>query len=137
MYRGVVLRATKGAGSAKGRESMMSGEMFLEVVSKMVEVLLTHDLCMYDSGGHSRKVHPSNIARKEFDLGEHLRCSHRSACCKSKFRKKKGSLGHNLGSGREFTISPRVVSWNRTGKERHVIRRGVRAFAERLARASS
>jgi hypothetical protein len=33
MHRGVVVGATKGAGSAKGRESVMSGEVFLEVVS--------------------------------------------------------------------------------------------------------
>ena len=103
----------------------------------MIKVLLAHDLSMYNRGGHSGKVHPAHIARKEFDLGEHLRCSYGGASCKSKFRKKKSLLGHNLGSGRGLAISPRVVSWNRTGKERHVIGRCDRTFAERLARASS
>ena len=115
----------------------MSGEMLLEVVSQMVKVLLSHDLSIYNRRRHSGKVHPSNIAIKEFDLREHLRCSHRCIGSKSKFREQKSMLEHNLGSGRGLTISTRVVSWNGAGKERHVMGRGVRAFAERLARSSS
>jgi hypothetical protein len=68
VHRGVVLRAAEGEGSAKRGELTMSREMILKIVAQMIKVMLTHHLCVYNCGGNSRKIHPSNIAGKEFDV---------------------------------------------------------------------